>query len=166
MNWLINIAAVIAAFAIMEFVAWFTHKYVMHGFLWSLHKDHHDGGYHPFQKNDAFFLIFATPCCISLIVGMLYEQYWLVGFAIGIFLYGLCYFLVHDVIIHQRFKWFSRSNNRYIRVLRWAHKMHHKHRTKYNGESFGLLIVAGKYWQKVKDDDARAMQSVQLKTNE
>ena len=25
----------------MEFVAWFAHKYIMHGFLWSLHKDHH-----------------------------------------------------------------------------------------------------------------------------
>ena len=25
----------------MEFMAWFTHKYVMHGFLWNLHFDHH-----------------------------------------------------------------------------------------------------------------------------
>ena len=25
----------------MEFMAWFTHKYIMHGFLWVLHKDHH-----------------------------------------------------------------------------------------------------------------------------
>ena len=24
----------------MEFVAWAVHKYIMHGFLWSLHKDH------------------------------------------------------------------------------------------------------------------------------
>ena len=39
----------------MEGVAWFTHKYVMHGFLWVLHKDHHDRSNHsPFEKNDFF----------------------------------------------------------------------------------------------------------------
>ena len=25
----------------MEFVAWATHKYLMHGLLWKLHQDHH-----------------------------------------------------------------------------------------------------------------------------
>jgi beta-carotene 3-hydroxylase len=30
--------------------------------------------------------------------------------------------------------------------------MHHKHLDKENGESFGMLIVSGKYWQKVKND--------------
>lgn len=32
---------VLGSFFFIEFVAWFTHKYVMHGFLWTLHKDHH-----------------------------------------------------------------------------------------------------------------------------
>ena len=31
----------ILTFSMMEFMAWFTHKYVMHGFLWKLHADHH-----------------------------------------------------------------------------------------------------------------------------
>ena len=31
----------LVTFLIMEFVAWAVHKYIMHGFLWSLHKDHH-----------------------------------------------------------------------------------------------------------------------------
>ena len=87
--------------------------------------------------------------------GLMYFQYWLVSIGVGIFLYGMCYFLVHDVIIHQRFKWFEKSNLRYIKVMRWAHKMHHKHRTKENGESFGLLIVPAKYWNKVKQDEER-----------
>ena len=30
----------LVTFLIMEFVAWAVHKYIMHGFLWSLHKDH------------------------------------------------------------------------------------------------------------------------------
>lgn len=83
------------------------------------------------------------------------QMYWLVSIGAGIALYGLAYFFVHDVIIHQRFKIFSRSNNRFIKVVRWAHKMHHKHLDKENGESFGMLIVSGKYWQKVKNDSKR-----------
>ena len=76
-----------------------------------------------------------------------------VGF--GIALYGLAYFIVHEVIIHQRFKWLSRSHNTYIRSIRWAHKMHHKHLDKQDGESFGMLIVAKKYWDKVREENKR-----------
>ena len=32
----------VSTFLFMEFMAWFSHKYIMHGFLWSLHKDHHN----------------------------------------------------------------------------------------------------------------------------
>jgi len=65
------------------------------------------------------------------------------------------YFVVHEVIIHQRFKFFTRSNNTYIRSIRWAHKMHHKHLDKEEGESFGMLFVAKKYWNKVKADNKK-----------
>jgi beta-carotene 3-hydroxylase len=64
----------------------------------------------------------------------------------------LGYFIVHEVIIHQRFKWFTRSNNTYVKTIRWAHKMHHKHLGKEDGESFGMLLVAKKYWDKVQKD--------------
>ena len=67
------------------------------------------------------------------------------GIGFGIALYGFAYFLVHEVIIHQRIKWFTRSNNKYIKAIRWAHKMHHKHLDKYDGESFGMLIIKAKY---------------------
>ena len=160
MIWLLYIGMVILAFLMMEGVAWTAHKYIMHGVLWNLHEDHHRGGYHPFQKNDYFFLIFAIPCWLSTMFGGLYQQYWLFSFGVGIFLYGVCYFLVHDVVIHQRFKWFTRSEIRYIKVLRWAHKMHHKHIDKEAGESFGLLIVPRKYWDKVIADEMRLKESV------
>jgi beta-carotene 3-hydroxylase len=80
------------------------------------------------------------------------EIYWVVSIGFGIALYGLAYFIVHEVIIHQRFKWFSRSNNRYIRSIRRAHKMHHKHLDKHEGESFGMLLVAKKYRDKVRKE--------------
>ncbi len=156
MIWLLYTGMVVFAFLLMEGIAWTAHKFLMHGPLWNLHHDHHEGGYHPFQKNDAFFLIFAVPCWLCTMFGLMYQQYWLFYFGLGIFLYGLCYFIVHDVIIHQRFKWFTRSENRYIKVLRWAHKMHHKHLGKDAGESYGLLIVPKRYWEKVRADEARA----------
>jgi beta-carotene 3-hydroxylase len=33
--------------------------------------------------------------------------------------------------------------------------MHHKHLDKQEGESFGMLWVAKKYWEKVKEDNRR-----------
>ena len=139
-------------FLVMEGITWLTHRFVMHGFLWHLHEDHHKKGAGFFEKNDAFFLIFAIPCWLFIMLGLRYKIYWLAAIGFGIALYGLAYFIVHEVIIHQRFKFFTRSNNIYIRSIRWAHKMHHKHLDKYDGESFGMLFVAKKYWDKVKAD--------------
>ena len=39
----------------MEVVAWATHKYVMHGFLWHLHSDHTKGPLRLLERNDTFF---------------------------------------------------------------------------------------------------------------
>lgn len=135
----------IATFFAMEFVAWFTHKYVMHGFLWYLHKDHHQVEPGFFEKNDSFFLIFALPSMYCYITGIANADFRL-WIGIGISVYGFAYFLVHDVIIHQRFKWFTHWNNRYVKAIRRAHKMHHKHLGKEDGENFGMLIVPIRYW--------------------
>jgi beta-carotene 3-hydroxylase len=64
---------------------------------------------------------------------------------LGITLYGLAYFLVHDVFIHQRFKIFRNTDNTYFKAIRRAHKMHHKHINKEDGECFGMLWVPFKY---------------------
>ena len=66
---------------------------------------------------------------------------------IGIALYGLAYFIVHEIIIHQRIKILSRINNKYVRGIRMAHKVHHKNINKENGTSFGMLIVSLKYFK-------------------
>ena len=67
--------------------------------------------------------------------------------AIGIFVYGLSYFVVHDIFIHQRFKILRNINNKYARGLRRAHKMHHKNIHKEKGECFGMLWVPTKYFK-------------------
>jgi beta-carotene 3-hydroxylase len=155
MNWLSFILITLLTFILMEGITWLTHRYVMHGFLWYLHEDHHQKGTGFFEKNDAFFLIFAIPSWLCIMLGLQNQLYWVAAIGSGIAMYGLAYFIVHEVIIHQRFKWFTRSNNSYIRTIRWAHKMHHKHLGKQESESFGMLIVAKKYWDKVRDDNRR-----------
>jgi beta-carotene 3-hydroxylase len=124
----------------------------MHGFLWYFHEDHHRTRPGFFEKNDAFFVIFAVPSFLAILFGTLRGWYWLQAIGFGIMAYGMAYFLVHDVIIHQRFKWFSRPKSTYVRAIRWAHKMHHKHLDKHEGESFGMLYVHKKYWEKVRRD--------------
>ncbi|MBP0903887.1 sterol desaturase family protein [Mariniflexile gromovii] len=141
----------IATYCFMEFMAWFTHKYVMHGFLWSLHKDHHKKDHDSwFERNDAFFVFYAV-VSIGCFLLWKYDIFWAgLPIGIGIFAYGLSYFLVHDIFIHQRFKLFRNANNWYAKGVRRAHKMHHKHLGKEDGECFGMLFVPFKYFKNNK----------------
>lgn len=141
----------LAAVAGMELVAWSAHKYVMHGFLWNWHEDHHKPHHEKdgfFEKNDLFFLVFAIPSAACYIIGSTTTQFWLFFVGVGISIYGLIYFLIHDVYIHQRFKWFRQLDNKYSRAILRAHGAHHAKQTKEDGESFGLLVVARKYFKK------------------
>ncbi|MDN3584577.1 sterol desaturase family protein [Mucilaginibacter flavus] len=139
---------VLLSFLGMEGVAWFTHKYIMHGVLWSLHSDHHkkeQPGY--LEKNDWFFLIFAIPGISFLAIGTYGGITPFAWIGTGITLYGACYFFVHDIFIHQRLKFLRNSENRYLKAIRRAHKMHHKHTGKEFGECFGMLWVPFKYFR-------------------
>jgi beta-carotene 3-hydroxylase len=120
----------------------------MHGLLWVLHKDHHkkeSAGF--FEHNDFFFLIFAIPGIAFLFTGMKHDYNLLFWAGLGITLYGLAYFLVHDIFIHQRFRVFRNSNNRYLKAIRRAHKVHHKHIVKEEGECFGMLWVPSRFFR-------------------
>lgn len=147
----LNIFTTVLTFLIMEFVAWFTHKYIMHGFLWSLHKDHHKKDHNSFfERNDAFFLIFALPSMLLFYIGVkdFSQIYFWIG--LGILLYGMAYFFVHDIFIHQRFKWLRNTKSTYLLGLRRGHKKHHKHIGKEEGECFGMLQVPFKYFKQVR----------------
>jgi beta-carotene 3-hydroxylase len=120
----------------------------MHGFLWSLHKDHHHKDHNSwFERNDLFFIFYAV---VSMGCVILWGEYGFtpgLAIGIGIFAYGLAYFMVHDIFIHQRFKIWRNANNRYARGVRRAHKIHHKHLGKAKGECFGMLWVPLKYFK-------------------
>jgi len=145
--WLFNFLIVFGTFIAMEGVAWFTHKYIMHGLLWVLHKDHHHKDHEGFlERNDFFFLIFAIPGIICLALGSLYGNNIAFWIGIGITIYGAAYFFVHDIFIHQRLKVLRNADHWYFKAIRRAHKMHHKHTGKEDGECFGMLWVPFKYF--------------------
>ena len=132
----------------MEGMAWFSHKYIMHGFLWSLHKDHHVKNKKSwFERNDFFFVFYAFVSAFFVILWGEFSFFPGLAIAIGIFAYGVTYFIVHDIFIHQRFKIWKRVNNRYAKAVRRAHKIHHKHLTKEDGECFGMLFVPKKFFK-------------------
>jgi beta-carotene 3-hydroxylase len=144
----LNPVIIILSFTAMELVAWLSHKFIMHGFLWYLHRDHHKPdsmGF--FEKNDLFFLIFAVPSCLCIMFGAIdgFDFKFYIG--MGILLYGIAYFLVHDVIIHRRFKWFSHSGSRYVQGIQKAHWDHHQTAGRYGNKNFGMLLVSYKYFK-------------------
>jgi beta-carotene 3-hydroxylase len=147
MNALLGILTFFGTFAIMEFMAWFIHKYIMHGVLWVLHKDHHHKDHDSwFERNDTFFLFFAGLSMFFLMFAK--DYFWLATpIGLGILAYGIAYFVVHDIFIHQRFKWLRNIDNAYARGVRRAHKIHHKHLGKEKGENFGMLVVPKKYFK-------------------
>lgn len=142
---LANICIVLVTFVVMEGVAWFTHKYILHGFLWFLHRSHHVRHNHALERNDLFFAYYGVLAMLFFIYGSKNMDYrfWI---ATGISLYGLTYFLVHDIFIHRRIKLFKKTTNPYLKALNMGHKVHHKTTERDGSEVFGMLWVPVKYF--------------------
>lgn len=143
MTWYFAILLVLAGFFFMEFMAWFTHKYVMHGFLWVLHKDHHIRDGRKVEWNDVFAIVFAAPSIILIMLGAgTFDYRFFLG--LGIALYGLSYFLFHDILVHQRVKLFGKLRNRYLKATIKAHLEHH---TPHSHKNYGFLIAPWRYYK-------------------
>ena len=144
---LLNLAIFFALAAYMEYVAWFTHKYVMHGFLWSLHEDHHRPTDRGWQKNDWFAVFFASVSMLVILSGAA-RRVWPVTWAgLGIALYGLGYLLFHDIMFHRRIRGIRiPARGRYLQRIVNAHKVHHqKSGQKEGGTAFGFLYAGREY---------------------
>jgi len=144
MGTIINLLLVMLAFFFMEFMAWFTHKYVMHGFMWFFHKDHHIRDGRKIEWNDIFAVIFAVPSILLIYLGVMTPNSYMLSIGIGIMLYGMAYFMFHDVYVHQRIPVFKNVSNRYLRATVKAHKQHHNPHAEYN---YGFLIAPMKYYR-------------------
>lgn len=141
----------IGSFFFMEFIAWSNHKYIMHGFLWVLHRDHHEnatrGVKKKFEKNDLFFVIYATPSIFLIITGITTLSPDMVAVGAGFSAYGIANFLLHDVMYHRRLPLFGEIRNRYLIALMKAHEAHHRPKSPNDFKVFGLLIFPGRFYK-------------------
>lgn len=135
----------IATFFFWEFVAYWTHKYVMHGFLWTWHKSHHSRHNHALEKNDLFGVVFSIPSVGLFMYGIHFRNPYIFSIALGILLYGIFYLLFHDFIVHQRIRWRPSKRSAYLNRMINAHYVHHSKHSKDGCEAFGFLIVPERY---------------------
>ncbi len=144
-NVVIPILIVLATIVAMEFVAWSSHKYIMHGFGWAWHRDHHEPHENRFEKNDLYGLVGAAMSISMFVWGspmMLGDWHWFPAtwIGLGILCYGIIYTLIHDGLVHQRyFRWVPKRG--YAKRLVQAHKLHHATIGKEGGVSFGFLYA-------------------------
>jgi len=139
------IATVLASVIAMEFVAWASHKYIMHGFGWGWHRDHHEPHDNALEKNDLYGIVGAVMSISMFAIGsplIMGSSAWEPGtwVGLGIMFYGIIYTLIHDGLVHQRyFKYVPRGG--YAKRLVQAHKLHHATIGKQGGVSFGFVFA-------------------------
>ena len=145
----------------MEFMAWFSHKYIMHGFLWVLHKDHHRKNHKSwFEKNDLFFIFYAL---VSFIFVILWGEYnfW-PGLPIGI---GI-FFLRTNLFLFTTFSYIKDLNSSemlttdtlelYEELIKFTML------DKNGAECFGMLWVPLKYLKNIHFFLLQLLLKVQL----
>ena len=145
MDFLAPALLVFATVLTMEWVAWASHKYIMHGFAWAWHRDHHEPHDKLLEKNDLFAIVGAVASISMFAIGspmVLGSGAWWPGtwIGLGILFYGIIYTLVHDGLVHQRyFQWVPKRG--YAKRLVQAHKLHHATVGKEGGVSFGFVLA-------------------------
>ena len=136
---------VLATVLAMEAVAWASHKWIMHGFAWAWHRDHHEPHDGLLEKNDRFALVGAVLSIALFAAGspwVMGGDAWEPGtwIGLGVLLYGVIYTAVHDGLVHQR--WFRRvPRSGYARRIVQAHKLQHATVDRQGGVSFGFVLA-------------------------
>jgi beta-carotene 3-hydroxylase len=131
----------LGALAAMEVVAYVGHRWAMHGFLWNLHKSHHEPRSGRFEKNDWFAVMGALPAILLIVWGSLqgFNAAWWIG--MGITGYGAIYFGFHDIIVHRRLKHSWNPQQRYLKRIVQAHRLHHVVESRAGTVSYGFLYA-------------------------
>jgi beta-carotene 3-hydroxylase len=126
---------IILGFVGMEFFSYLVHRFLFHGILWRVHQTHHRPNKFPFELNDIFSLFFALVSIVLIISGNAI----LFPIGLGIAIYGVVYFIIHDFFTHRRFLPFG-SKNKLMLTIRQAHQGHHQSIEKQGFEPYGLFI--------------------------
>lgn len=144
----------------MEIFSYIVHRWVFHGVLWRIHESHHVTRNGKFELNDIFSVIFGS-ASVLLLVFAKYPISESIAFPVGlgIAIYGVLYFIAHDLFTHRRFLPFI-SSNKILLTIRAAHQRHHQTAEKYGIEPFGLFVFNfRKFWQKVSGQKTKKAEA-------
>lgn len=152
----------ILGFAGMEILSYAVHRFLFHGIFWRIHRTHHVARKGWLELNDVFSLIFgAISICLIIFAEKALLDSISFPIGLGIAVYGIFYFIVHDAFTHRRFVPFN-SENLIFKTIRAAHQRHHQIVEKQGIEPFGLFVFNyGKFWEKAKAKRAKT-QSIEI----
>jgi beta-carotene 3-hydroxylase len=140
MSYVIPTLLVTGTIIFMECFAAWSHEHIMHGWGWAWHKSHHEPHDESLEKNDLYGVVFAAFSIFLFWFGARYflPVWWM---ALGISIYGVLYFFVHDGLVHQRwpFKYVPRRG--YLKRVYQAHRMHHAVEGRDGCVSFGFVYA-------------------------
>jgi len=141
MSLLVNGLIVLATVALMEIVAYCVHRWVMHGPLgWGWHRSHHEETEGALEKNDLYAVVFTILSGAVIIFGS--AGVWpLQQVGLGLMVYGVLYFIVHDGLVHERWPFRFVPRRGYMKRLVQAHKLHHAVEGREGCVSFGFLYA-------------------------
>ena len=133
-------ALLVFGFLMMEAISYVAHRFLFHGVLWRIHRTHHAPRNSFLELNDVFSIGFAL-LSIGLMIWAQKPLTDSVAFPIGlsITVYGIFYFILHDLFTHRRFLPFK-SRNKVLLTVRAAHQRHHQTAAKQGIEPFGLFV--------------------------
>ena len=137
---LVNAAIVVASVVAMEWIAWATHKYVMHGWGWGWHRSHHEPREGALERNDLYAIVFAAISIVLIALGNagIWPLTWI---GVGMTIYGFLYFVVHDGLVHRRWPLRHVPKAGYLKRLVQAHRLHHAVRGRDDCLSYGFLYA-------------------------
>jgi beta-carotene 3-hydroxylase len=131
-----TLVVALGCFVGMEVVSYLLHRFVMHGAGWRVHADHHVPSPGRFERNDLYPASFSVLAIALFAIGTTVPALGvLLAAGIGMTMYGLAYFYVHEVHVHRRLP-VPRRRWTYLVWLERQHRVHHL----YGGEPYGMLL--------------------------
>lgn len=131
---------IVLGFIGMEIISYGLHRWIFHGILWKIHESHHTPNHGLFELNDVFSLVFAAISVWLMVTGAeSMHTSPAFGIGTGIAIYGLLYFIIHDLFTHKRFLPFK-TENWFMKLVRRAHQRHHQDVGKKGNEPYGLFL--------------------------
>ena len=144
-NALVWLPIAAATALLMDFWAALLHRRIWHTWLWRVHRSHHAPSRGRLEANDVLSFLHA-PLAIALLLWGAASRPTVTrelafGVGLGMSLFGLAYFMVHDGLVHGRLRVGLLLRMPYLQRVVRAHAVHHARIP--SGPPYGLFFGPG-----------------------